>query len=104
MKNPAAGVAIGLVADENEPDEKYRVLTDILGIEDYAGDMDFKIAGTEQGLTAAQMDVKNLGQSFIMDFPGDKNLLRSDPSSILRIARSRLFRHRPRALKNANNP
>ncbi|CAB3401771.1 unnamed protein product [Caenorhabditis bovis] len=58
MKNAAAGVAIGLVTDENRPESNYKVLTDILGIEDYAGDMDFKIAGTKTGFTAAQMDVK----------------------------------------------
>ncbi|CAI2349066.1 unnamed protein product [Caenorhabditis sp. 36 PRJEB53466] len=61
MKNAAAGVAIGLITDPKQPDENYKVLTDILGIEDYAGDMDFKVAGTERGLTAAQMDVKNDG-------------------------------------------
>uniref|UniRef100_A0A1I7V1L4 polyribonucleotide nucleotidyltransferase n=1 Tax=Caenorhabditis tropicalis TaxID=1561998 RepID=A0A1I7V1L4_9PELO len=57
MKNAAAGVAIGLISD----DTKYKVLTDILGIEDYAGDMDFKVAGTKDGFTAAQLDVKNDG-------------------------------------------
>ncbi|EFO95667.1 hypothetical protein CRE_13733 [Caenorhabditis remanei] len=61
MKSAAAGVAIGLITDQNEPDSKYKVLTDILGIEDYAGDMDFKIAGTKNGFTAAQLDVKNDG-------------------------------------------
>ncbi|CAL2035202.1 unnamed protein product [Caenorhabditis brenneri] len=61
MKNAAAGVAIGLISDEKEPDTKYKVLTDILGIEDYAGDMDFKVAGTKDGFTAAQLDVKNDG-------------------------------------------
>ncbi|CCD62274.1 polyribonucleotide nucleotidyltransferase [Caenorhabditis elegans] len=61
MKNAAAGVAIGLISDEAEPETKYRVLTDILGIEDYAGDMDFKVAGTRDGFTAAQLDVKNGG-------------------------------------------
>ncbi|PIC40901.1 hypothetical protein B9Z55_008496 [Caenorhabditis nigoni] len=61
MKNAAAGVAIGLISDEREPETNYKVLTDILGIEDYAGDMDFKIAGTKNGFTAAQLDVKNDG-------------------------------------------
>ncbi|ULT98572.1 hypothetical protein L3Y34_000144 [Caenorhabditis briggsae] len=61
MKNAAAGVAIGLISDEKEPETNYKVLTDILGIEDYAGDMDFKIAGTKNGFTAAQLDVKNDG-------------------------------------------
>lgn len=61
MKSAAAGVAIGLISDKNDPENKYKVLTDILGIEDYAGDMDFKIAGTKNGFTAAQLDVKNDG-------------------------------------------
>lgn len=60
MKAAAAGVAMGLISDETT-EGKYRVLTDILGIEDYAGDMDFKIAGTANGFTAAQLDVKNDG-------------------------------------------
>ncbi|XP_054264360.1 polyribonucleotide nucleotidyltransferase 1, mitochondrial [Macrosteles quadrilineatus] len=59
---PAAGVAIGLVSRYNADDTKhmtdYRILTDILGIEDYMGDMDFKLAGTKKGITALQVDVK----------------------------------------------
>lgn len=58
---PAAGVAIGLVTryDEDKKNiEDYRVLTDLLGIEDYMGDMDFKIAGTKKGITALQADIK----------------------------------------------
>ena len=54
IKRPVAGVAMGLVKDGN----KYAVLTDILGDEDHLGDMDFKVAGTEQGVTALQMDIK----------------------------------------------
>ena len=54
LKRPVAGVAMGLVKDGN----KYAVLTDILGDEDHLGDMDFKVAGTEQGITALQMDIK----------------------------------------------
>ncbi|KAK9872482.1 hypothetical protein WA026_017950 [Henosepilachna vigintioctopunctata] len=58
---PAAGVAIGLVTkyDKGNKDiEDYRILTDLLGIEDYMGDMDFKIAGTKKGITALQADIK----------------------------------------------
>ncbi|XP_031327383.1 polyribonucleotide nucleotidyltransferase 1, mitochondrial isoform X1 [Photinus pyralis] len=59
---PAAGVAIGLVTRCNENDTKhiddYKLLTDILGIEDYMGDMDFKLAGTKKGITALQADIK----------------------------------------------
>ena len=51
---PVAGIAIGLMSK----DDKYIVLTDIIGLEDFSGDMDFKVAGTEKGITAIQLDVK----------------------------------------------
>ncbi len=54
IKAPVAGIAMGLVKD----DEGYAVLTDIQGLEDFLGDMDFKVAGTEEGITAIQMDIK----------------------------------------------
>ncbi len=54
IKNPVAGIAIGLVTSE----DKYVLLTDILGLEDFSGDMDFKVAGTTEGITAIQLDVK----------------------------------------------
>ncbi|NQS99044.1 MAG: polyribonucleotide nucleotidyltransferase [candidate division Zixibacteria bacterium] len=54
IKKPVAGVAMGLVME----DDKYVILTDILGAEDHLGDMDFKIAGTRDGVTAIQMDIK----------------------------------------------
>jgi polyribonucleotide nucleotidyltransferase len=59
IKSPAAGIAIGLMSDEKG--EKYKILTDIQGPEDHHGDMDFKVAGTKQGITAIQMDVKIAG-------------------------------------------
>lgn len=52
--SPVAGIAMGLVTD----DKKYVILTDIMGLEDFSGDMDFKVAGTEIGITAIQLDVK----------------------------------------------
>lgn len=58
IKAPVAGVAMGLVMDK---DGKYAVLTDIQGLEDHLGDMDFKVAGTEKGITALQMDIKISG-------------------------------------------
>ena len=58
IKSAVAGVSIGLMW---ESDEKYTLLTDIAGIEDFAGYMDFKVAGSEQGITAIQLDVKNNG-------------------------------------------
>jgi len=57
IKSPVAGVAMGLVKE----DKKYTVLTDILGDEDHLGDMDFKVAGTKEGITALQMDIKIQG-------------------------------------------
>jgi len=59
LSEPVAGVAMGLVTrPDSKGDLEYKILTDILGIEDYMGDMDFKIAGTSEGLTALQVDVK----------------------------------------------
>ncbi|XP_047490209.1 polyribonucleotide nucleotidyltransferase 1, mitochondrial-like isoform X3 [Penaeus chinensis] len=60
LSSPAAGVAVGLVTRYNTSKQlqEYKILTDILGIEDYMGDMDFKLAGTHKGITALQADVK----------------------------------------------
>ena len=61
IKAPVGGIAMGLVlGDEGE----YAILTDIQGIEDALGDMDFKVAGTERGVTALQMDIKVTGITF----------------------------------------
>ena len=59
IKAPVAGIAMGLIMDENE--ENYTILTDIQGLEDHLGDMDFKVAGTRAGITALQMDIKIQG-------------------------------------------
>lgn len=60
IKAPVAGIAMGLIKE----DDKFVVLSDILGDEDYLGDMDFKVAGTKDGVTALQMDIKITGISF----------------------------------------
>lgn len=60
IKNPVAGIAMGLMTNPENIDE-FKVLTDIKGIEDFSGDMDFKIAGTKKGITAIQMDTKLQG-------------------------------------------
>ncbi len=60
IKMPVAGIAMGLVTDESG---RYKVLTDIQGMEDHLGDMDFKVAGTSEGITALQMDIKIKGVS-----------------------------------------
>ena len=62
MKRPVAGVAMGLISDKGAV--KYAVLSDILGGEDHLGDMDFKVTGTENGITATQMDIKCDGLSY----------------------------------------
>ena len=62
MKKPVSGIAMGLI--KNPGEDKYAVLSDILGDEDHLGDMDFKTTGTRDGLTATQMDIKCDGLSF----------------------------------------
>src|SRR5205807_7023616 len=57
LKRPTAGIAMGLIKEE----ERFAVLSDILGDEDHLGDMDFKVAGTEKGITSLQMDIKIAG-------------------------------------------
>jgi polyribonucleotide nucleotidyltransferase len=62
IKSPVAGIAMGLITEGDE----YEILTDIAGIEDHLGDMDFKVAGTKEGITALQLDVKIKGINFEM--------------------------------------
>ena len=60
IKAPVAGIAMGLIKEGDD----YIILTDIAGVEDHLGDMDFKVAGTEEGITALQMDIKITGVTF----------------------------------------
>ncbi len=62
MKKPVSGIAMGLITDTDSP--KYAILSDILGDEDHLGDMDFKVTGTRDGITATQMDIKCDGLSY----------------------------------------
>ena len=62
IRKPVSGIAMGLITDKDT--KKYAILSDILGDEDHLGDMDFKVAGTLDGITAAQMDIKVEGLSF----------------------------------------
>lgn len=57
IKNPIAGISVGMISNK----DKYVLLTDIIGLEDFCGDMDFKVAGSKNGITAIQMDVKTDG-------------------------------------------
>jgi polyribonucleotide nucleotidyltransferase len=64
MKKPVAGIAMGLITEgKGGPTDRYAVLSDILGDEDHLGDMDFKVAGTQDGITGFQMDIKIAGVS-----------------------------------------
>ncbi len=72
IKSPVAGIAMGLITAE---DGRYGVLTDIEGIEDFFGDMDFKVAGTTEGITAVQMDLKTKGITYEIIKAGLKQAL-----------------------------
>ncbi len=101
IKNPVAGIAIGLMTNKKNPSE-YRLLTDIQGVEDFGGDMDFKVAGTSKGITAIQMDIKLAG--ITMDVVGDALSRSKDAraeilkkmTSVLPAPRSELSPYAPR--------
>ena len=63
IKKPVAGISTGLITSKDNPDD-YLMLTDIQGIEDFFGDMDFKVGGTKDGITAIQVDIKNDGLTY----------------------------------------
>jgi len=98
IKSPVAGIAMGLIKEE----ENTMILSDILGDEDHLGDMDFKVAGTSDGITAIQMDIKIKGISFdIMEKALEKankgrlHIL-SEMDKALTAPRGELSRHAPR--------
>jgi polyribonucleotide nucleotidyltransferase len=99
LKAPVAGVAMGLILED---DGKWAVLTDILGDEDHLGDMDFKVAGTENGITSLQMDIKVAGitpeimeQALSQAKDGRMHIL-GEMSKALTSARSEFSAHAPR--------
>ena len=63
INKPVSGIAMGLISNKNDS-KNYAILSDILGDEDHLGDMDFKVCGTEKGITACQMDIKIQGLSY----------------------------------------
>lgn len=98
LKAPVAGVAMGLIKE----DDKFAVLTDILGDEDHLGDMDFKVAGTDNGVTALQMDIKITGitedimtEALEQALHGRKHILDIMKNN-LSEHRSELSKHAPR--------
>jgi polyribonucleotide nucleotidyltransferase len=101
IKRPVAGVAMGLVTRD---DGAWKVLTDIQGIEDALGDMDFKVAGTERGVTALQMDIKTTGitydimrQAFAQAREGRVFIL-GEMAKVLPAPRSELSAYAPRVI------
>ncbi|HEY6754990.1 MAG TPA: polyribonucleotide nucleotidyltransferase [Pseudolabrys sp.] len=98
LKRPTAGIAMGLILE----DKRYAVLSDILGDEDHLGDMDFKVAGTEQGVTSLQMDIKIAGiteeimkVALAQAKDGRMHIL-SEMGKALTAARAELGEHAPR--------
>ncbi|KAL2773920.1 polyribonucleotide nucleotidyltransferase 1, mitochondrial precursor [Daubentonia madagascariensis] len=104
ITSAVAGVAVGLVT-KNDPEkgeiEDYRLLTDILGIEDYNGDMDFKIAGTNKGITALQADIKLPGipMKIVMEAIQQASVAKKE---ILQIMNKTISK--PRASRKENGP
>ncbi|MBN1379736.1 MAG: polyribonucleotide nucleotidyltransferase [Gammaproteobacteria bacterium] len=103
---PVAGIAMGLIKD----DDKFAVLTDILGDEDHLGDMDFKVAGTHEGVTALQMDIKIQGiTSEIMQIAleqakeGRLHIL-SEMNRVLAVPRVEMSEYAPRFITMKINP
>ena len=106
VKSPVAGIAMGLVIDNGS----YKVLTDILGDEDHLGDMDFKVAGTENGITALQMDIKVKGITLeimkqALSQARDARLqILSSMNSTIANARTELSQYAPQVITININP
>ncbi len=109
IKRPVAGVAMGLIKDV-ENTGKVAVLTDIQGLEDFLGDMDFKVAGTSQGITAIQMDIKIKGideailrQALAQAFDGRMHIL-GKMLEVLPEPREHLSKYAPKIIQFRINP
>ncbi len=107
IKRPVAGIAMGLVTN---PDGRRQVLTDIQGIEDNLGDMDFKVAGTSEGITGLQMDIKTLGITYEIMQEGFARALKARLSIIEKMnavidrPRTELSVFAPRIIRITINP
>jgi polyribonucleotide nucleotidyltransferase len=106
IKAPVAGVAMGLIKEG----KKYAILTDILGTEDHLGDMDFKVAGTEQGITSIQMDIKIEGldlkimeEALAQAYEGRQHILR-EMAKALPAAKAELSPYAPRIVTITISP
>jgi len=98
IKRPVAGIAMGLIKEG----EDYIILTDIAGVEDHLGDMDFKVAGTERGITALQMDIKISGVTFeilrdaLTQANGARKSILADMAAVIGSPREQLSQFAPR--------
>ena len=98
IKQPVAGIAMGLIKEGDD----YIILTDIAGVEDHLGDMDFKVAGTERGITALQMDIKITGVTFeiLRDALGQakdaRTFILAEMAKVIDTPRAELSKHAPR--------
>ncbi|MEA2241397.1 MAG: polyribonucleotide nucleotidyltransferase, partial [Solirubrobacteraceae bacterium] len=100
LKRPVAGIAMGLIKEGDD----YIVLTDIAGVEDHLGDMDFKVAGTSEGITALQMDIKITGVTFdilrdaLTQAHEARTFILGEMTKVIAEPRSELSEHAPRIL------
>jgi len=107
ISNPVAGIAMGLMTDDKG---NYKILTDIQGPEDHYGDMDLKVAGTVQGITAIQMDVKikGINSDILKESLEDARIARkfilSEMSKVLNSPRKELSKYSPRIITLKINP
>ncbi len=98
IKEPVAGIAMGLIKEG----EDYIILTDIAGVEDHLGDMDFKVAGTERGITALQMDIKITGVTFeimrdaLSQARVARHFILEEMGKVIDAPRAELSKHAPR--------
>src|SRR5690606_28746913 len=104
IKAPVAGIAMGLITDGpvDQPSTRFTILSDILGDEDHLGDMDFKVCGTDKGITAIQMDIKIAGltrqvlQQALDQAREGRLFILGKMNEILTQARPELSKHAPR--------
>ena len=98
IKAPVAGIAMGLIKEGDD----YIILTDIAGVEDHLGDMDFKVAGTERGITALQMDIKITGVTFeimrdaLAQAKVAREFILGEMDKVIDAPRAELSKHAPR--------
>jgi polyribonucleotide nucleotidyltransferase len=109
LLKPVAGIAMGLIID-HDADGKYVILSDIQGAEDFAGDMDFKVAGTKDGITALQMDIKVKGitakimEAALEQAKEGRNHIMSKMMEVLDAPREEMSPYAPRISKLMINP